>query len=269
MWRRLSSILLVVMLAGLSGCRMGGPSGPLFGPPPPPPPAASISSLSPTSATAGGPGFTLTVNGSNFSSGADVLWTNTGNPGFAGGPAKLVSATQLTLQISAANIVIPGAVQVTVLIPNAANSNPATFVINPGSPGGAQLISTGANGVTANGNSHNPVLSFNGRFVAFSSEATNLVAGGTKFAEGYLRDTCLGVDNCAPTTLLVSAGDGGIRHQPDRGQRFGRSPPVHRLSGLFASVGRWNAAGGTIHWLPLHRDQSGCVGHDFSASLFP
>jgi hypothetical protein len=63
----------------------------------------------------------------------------------------------------------------------------------------------GANSAAANANSHQPVLSFNGRFVAFGSEATNLISPSTMFAEGYLRDTCLGTSGCTPSTLLVSA----------------------------------------------------------------
>jgi hypothetical protein len=47
---------------GISGCRGTG-VGSLT---PPTGPAPAISSLSPSSATAGGPSFTLTINGSNF-----------------------------------------------------------------------------------------------------------------------------------------------------------------------------------------------------------
>src|ERR1700687_2058138 len=38
------------------------------------PPTPAITSLSPASVPAGGPAFTLTVNGSNFLSGATVTW---------------------------------------------------------------------------------------------------------------------------------------------------------------------------------------------------
>ena len=78
--RRLHCLTVLGLLVGLSAC--GGGGGSSFGGPIPTGPTPSISSLSPSSVTAGDPGFTLTVNGSNFISGADVLWSNPDNPGF-------------------------------------------------------------------------------------------------------------------------------------------------------------------------------------------
>jgi hypothetical protein len=162
------------------------------------------------------------MNGSNFESGSFVSWHNTGNPDFIGGVPTFVSASQLTLQISAPDIAIPGPVQVEVLNPNfAALSNTVAFVINPGPAGGAQVISTGANGTPPTGNSHDAVLSFHGRFVAFASDATNLIAPSTKFPQGYVRDTCIGTDVCTPSTLLVSAVTGGIASSPTEGNGQG------------------------------------------------
>ncbi len=51
-----------------------------------------------------------------------------------------------------------------------------------------------------------------GRFVAFASTATNLVAGVGPLQQIYVRDTCLGVTSivaqCNPSTTLVSTPDG-------------------------------------------------------------
>src|SRR6267154_2927891 len=141
--RRLCSFILIVILAGASACR----PGPQFGPPPPPGPAPVISSISPTSETAGGAAFTLTVNGSHFLSGADLVWRNPDNPGFSGGAVTLLSSSQVTLQIPSAVIAIPGSAQILVFNPDSSpQSNTVSFVINPGPPGGAQVISQGANG---------------------------------------------------------------------------------------------------------------------------
>src|SRR6266446_4148046 len=187
--RRLFSFILIGILAGASACRIG----PTFGPPPPPGPAPVISSISPMSAAAGGAAFTLTVNGSHFLSGADLVWRNPDNPGFSGGQVTFVNSSLVTIQIPAAEIAIPGSAQILIFNPDLSpDSNTVMFVINPGPPGGAQVISPGANGAPPNGNSHDPVLSFNARFVAFSSEATNLIVPNAKFLEGYVRDTCLG-----------------------------------------------------------------------------
>jgi trimeric autotransporter adhesin len=238
-------------LAGLSACGGGGIT---FGPPPPPLGSApTISSISPTSATAGGAAFTLTVNGSNFLSGADLLWRNTDNPGFIGGEVTLVNSSQATLQISAADIAIPGSAQILIINPAVSpDSNTVTFAINPGPPGGAQVVSPGANGAPANGNSHDAVLSFNGRFVAFASEATNLIVPSTKFPEGYVRDTCLGVDGpplCTPSTLLVPAVTGGTAASPVEGNALGGATPSIGFQGFTEASGGLPFAGAFIGFL--------------------
>ena len=242
-----SRLLLAGLLAmaALTASCGGGASGPANSSPPPPPPISppTISSLSPASATAGDPGFTLTVTGINFANPSKVQWTNTANPGFIGGTATFVGATQLTLQISAADIAIPASVQVTVSS-NATNSNTLTFAINPRAPGGAQLISSGAGGATPNGNNHNPVLSFNGRFVAFSSEATNLIVPNANFAEGYVHDTCLGVDNCTPSTLLASAENGGPAASPTEGNGLGGAGPSFGWQSFLPPSGALNFQAG-------------------------
>ena len=91
-------------------------------------PAPTLSSLSPSSATAGGGGFTLTVNGSNFVSGATVRWNGTSRT------TTFVSATQLTAAIPATDIAAAGTALVTVLNPDGAVSNALTFTTNTQAP---------------------------------------------------------------------------------------------------------------------------------------
>ena len=223
--RLLLCLTLCGILAGVSGC---GPEV-HFGQQPPPGPAPVISSISPASAAAGGAGFTLTVNGSHFLSGADLVWLNPGNPGFPGGSVTFVSSSTVTLQIPAGVVAIPGSAQISVFNPDgSADSNKVTFTINPGPPGGAQAISTGSNGAAPNGKSSDPVLSFNGRFIAFASEATNLITPNVQFGEAYLHDTCLGAIGppaCSPSTLLVSAINGGTATSPTEGNGVGGATP--------------------------------------------
>jgi len=241
--------ILFGILAGVSGCTLG----PKFGPPPPPGPAPVISSISPTSETAGGAAFTLTVNGSHFLSGADLVRRNPDNPGFSGGEVTLVSSSQVTLQIPSAVIAIPGSAQILVFNPDSSpQSNTVSFVINPGPPGGAQVISQGANGASPNGNSHDPVLSFNGRFVAFASEATNLIVPNAKFPQGYVRDTCLGADSappCNPLTLLVSAITGGTAANSVEGNALGGATPSIGDQGFSSLSGGLPPAGAFIGFL--------------------
>ena len=87
------------------------------------PAAPTLTSLSPNSATAGGPAFTLTVNGSNFVSGSVVRWNG------ANRTTTFVSATQLTAAITAADIAAAGSASVTVQNPGGTVSNALTFTI--------------------------------------------------------------------------------------------------------------------------------------------
>jgi uncharacterized protein (TIGR03437 family) len=74
-------------------------------------PVPQLTSLSPTSAIAGGGQFTLTVNGANFVNTSVVRWNGTGRS------TTFVSATQLTALILASDIAQPGTAQVTVITP--------------------------------------------------------------------------------------------------------------------------------------------------------
>jgi len=53
-------------------------------------------------------------------------------------------------------------------------------------------------------------MSADGRYIAFSSAATNLLAEAPAGRQIYLRDTCLSADaSCAPSTQLVSTDSQG------------------------------------------------------------
>ncbi|HEV3374977.1 MAG TPA: hypothetical protein VG051_04680 [Candidatus Acidoferrum sp.] len=72
------------------------------------------------------------------------------------------------------------------------------------------LLSAAENGAAANGDSRSPSMSSDGRFIAFSSAATNLVADAPAGRQIYLRDTCFGAAaSCAPSTQLVSTDPNG------------------------------------------------------------
>lgn len=109
------------------------------------PPLPSITSISPTTATAGGSQFLLTVNGNDFRHDSVVNW----NGAFR--VTTFVSAHQLFAAITAADIAQPGTVLISVFNPpegsitsvsgaigmtsttacRGKNSNAVSFTVNP------------------------------------------------------------------------------------------------------------------------------------------
>jgi alpha-D-ribose 1-methylphosphonate 5-triphosphate synthase subunit PhnH len=99
-------------------------------------PVVKLTSLTPSSKTAGGATFTLTINGSGFVNGAIVYWNGSGRY------RTFVSTTQMTAQILASDIANAGTAKVAVLNPapgenrvysgcKCSISNALSFTINP------------------------------------------------------------------------------------------------------------------------------------------
>jgi len=73
-----------------------------------------------------------------------------------------------------------------------------------------RVVSVAADGTAGNADSHNAVVTSDGRYVAFSSAATNLVEGAAAGRQVYVHDTCIGADNkCKPATTLISTDSQG------------------------------------------------------------
>jgi hypothetical protein len=92
-------------------------------------PVPVISQLSPESTPAGGPGFTLTVNGTNFIASSKVRWNGSDRA------TTFVSATKLQATLTVADIKDAGEAGVTVFtpLPGGGSSNAATFImLGPG-----------------------------------------------------------------------------------------------------------------------------------------
>ncbi len=87
-------------------------------------PAATLTSLSPSSVLHGGAGFTLTINGSGFASGAVAHW------GAKTLATTFVSAGKLTASVPSSDIATAAGVKVTVVNPGANASNALTFTVN-------------------------------------------------------------------------------------------------------------------------------------------
>jgi len=93
-------------------------------------PVPVLASLGASSATSGGPSFTLSVTGSNFVSGSVIQWNGTARA------TTFVSGTQLTAGIMAADIAQPGTALVDVSTPSPGGgiSSPLSFTIIPSPP---------------------------------------------------------------------------------------------------------------------------------------
>ncbi len=103
----------------------------------------AVSSISPTSATAGDPGFTLTVNGSGFVPGSQVTFN------LNKVPTTFINSTQLTASIPASAIAIAGNPYVIVTNPDGFASVAVTFTVNNPQPVGGS-VSAGSNALTLN-----------------------------------------------------------------------------------------------------------------------
>ncbi|MBZ5720027.1 MAG: IPT/TIG domain-containing protein [Acidobacteriia bacterium] len=110
--RTLQTILLAGVIASTLACGYGSHSST----PAKPGTVPAITQLSPPNTIAGGQAFMLTIDGTNFSGGAQVKWNGSVRTTVSMG------ANQLVAMISAADIATAGTVQVT--------------VTNPGTPGG-------------------------------------------------------------------------------------------------------------------------------------
>jgi WD40-like Beta Propeller Repeat len=72
------------------------------------------------------------------------------------------------------------------------------------------LVSAASDGTAANDDSRAPSITSDGRYIAFSSAATNLATGAPVGRQIYLRDTCFGVTSgCTPSTQLISTDSAG------------------------------------------------------------
>lgn len=94
---------------------------------------ATISNLSPSSTTAGGSAFNLTINGTGFASGATVKWTNSSGQITTLTPSS-ISSTQIVVSIPASLIASAGTAQVAVTVGSVTSGNSAFTISQIAAP---------------------------------------------------------------------------------------------------------------------------------------
>jgi len=159
-----------------------------------------ISGLSPGSVPAGAGGFTLTVNGENFTGDSTVKWNDVTKP------TTFVSPTQLAVSISSADVAVEGTTLVTVSGAGG-TSNQAAFTVNPPVPALTALEPS-----TTEAGGHDFVLTINGgSFVSGSVVLWNGLARPTTFvSSSRLAATISMADIASPGTaaITVSSSNG-------------------------------------------------------------
>jgi Tol biopolymer transport system component len=139
--------------------------------------------------------------------------------------------------ISANGRFVAFASDATNLVPNDTNHATDIFVRDL-KRGTTRRVSVGPSGRQANGPSFDPSISADGRFIAFATDATNLVPGGTTGEQVFVRDLR------SNTTHLVSADSSG---HPGNGASFTPSISADGRFVAFASNAASLIPGGTTH----------------------
>jgi uncharacterized protein (TIGR03437 family) len=154
----------------------------------------SVTGLTPNSASAGGPAFTLTVSGAGFRSGAVVEWNG------AGLSTTVLGGTQLTAAVQASLIGLAGSVPVTVMNPDGSLSGAAVFTVT------AVLPATSAAGIV-NAASSLPAIAPGALISIYGSNlaAANSQALATPLPTA-LSGTSVLIGGTAIPLLFVSAG---------------------------------------------------------------
>ncbi len=214
-----------------------------------------VSSISPTSATAGGPAFALTVNGSGFVQGSQVSF-NLNNV-----TTTFVSSSQLTAAIPASAIAIAGNPYVIVTNPDGYVSTFVTFVVSSG------LESLSPPSVPAGSNAL--LLSVIG--TGFAPASTVLVNGSPR-ATAYvnstlLQATLLSSDLAQSGTLIITVMD----PPPGGGAEGTLSLIVTGYKVSASSPSQTVSAGATANYSLTLTPTNGTVGNSvvFSASGLP
>ncbi|HEU5320764.1 MAG TPA: choice-of-anchor D domain-containing protein, partial [Methylomirabilota bacterium] len=175
-------------------------------------PAPTVSSLVPSSATAGSPALTLTVNGANFTSASVVRWDGVART------TTYVGGTQLRAAISATDLATAGSHQVTVSTPapGGGTSSALTFTVDGTTTGNPVPVLTSTFPASVRlGNRGGTLYVYGRNFVSSATVRWNGANRATTFVSGTeLRASIPASDVAAAGTYLVTVANpapgGGI-----------------------------------------------------------
>ena len=237
-----------------------------------PNPVPTVSTLSPNTASQGGAGFTLTVNGTNFASSALVRWNGTNRA------TTFVSPTQLTATIAAADIATAGNATVSVFnpAPGGGTSGNLTFSItipnNPapvatslapssGTAGGASFTltvngSSFVNGSTVRWNASNRTTTFvSANQLTATINASDIAAAGSGSVTVF--SPTPGGGTSAALTFTIQASGGGttppvlsaLSINSANSASAATNVTITGTGFTTGSVGRWNGSNRTTTFL--------------------
>src|SRR6266576_1307780 len=188
--------LLFISAVWFSACGGGNPMSPA----PPPNPVPAISSVAPSSVTAGAAATTVTVNGSGFIQSSTVQWNQSSRA------TTFISSTELQITLTATDLVIAGTAQVAVVnpAPGGGTSSPAAFTINNPTP---QVSGISPSTVTTAGGGSTVTVTGSG-FVSTSSVTWNGTARATTYVSAaQLQFTLQASDVAAGGSAQVSVSN--------------------------------------------------------------
>lgn len=190
---------------------------------------------------------TMTINGTNFVSGASVLLDGTSLTGVA-----FVSSTQLTVPVPAGDLQISGTSTVVVANPSpgGGNSNAVVVNINPPTPASPVLTPMGANelsggfqlSVSATNVLYNSVIVWNygsssAQYLAASLTTQPTSTGGVGTLTVTVNNTLIANTGVVPVAVASPNADGSITTAVSGTANFTVSPPTGTKACLLAGAG--------------------------------
>lgn len=158
----------------------------------------TLSSISPTTVSAGGAAFTLTATGTNFASGTKLLWNGSSLA------TTVKSPTQLTAQVSAAQIANPGSVTIRVMKSDSTTSETLLLTVSGASGGGSFTLASISPSAVAAGSPDFTLTATGAGFVSGSTITLNGTAISTTFDSAtQLHATVPAADVAAAATITV------------------------------------------------------------------